>query len=153
MSQYTQIVKTRTCPRSFHFFFRWLMAGLTNRVPVRDFRSGTPLLPSLFGLANILANLLEPSKIADLEEFSTVLTSIQEHIHGVASTKNTVQYLDPCVITTTSSSSGKRPTSSRPLLPPSPERRQKRKGFSCAVLVTPRGIYIQPDSVRYLLSI
>ena len=87
------------------------------------------LLPSLHGLANTLADTREPHKLANMAEFSSVLATIQQYIHIDTSTPNSVQANQhSATVSLSLQSTGKRPMSSCPtLLPPSPERRQKRK--------------------------
>jgi hypothetical protein len=83
------------------------------------------LLPSLHGIANTLTDLQDVSNIQGLEEFSSVLASIQKQIQDPTITQPQVHAFEikPPSIERRSTKRKDRTQ----ILPPSPERRQKRK--------------------------
>ena len=89
------------------------------------------LLPSLHGLANLLSDASTQSTTPELEEFSDLLSSMRvsvDHIMTQSSTEDRDNPQAPLVPSRPAAQQRPGTKRARPfLLPPSPERRQKRK--------------------------
>lgn len=108
--------------------YRTSLSAIATQIQAKVDHEVHRLLPSLHGIANLLSEGMV-TKTEELSELSTVLASIQHHISSadtclddVAGSSSTMQRMSHHFHTP-----NPRKRKHKSLLPPSPERRQKRK--------------------------